>query len=208
MHNISGHSEPHVFHFFKNADGVPVIRDKAFHTSREWSEAYQLLSSMPSGEFSLLLLALPSPHMCSFLHAVFLLQMFPTPSHHEALMQMSCSKCKPIAKNPSSCALSLLSGSRFIIRRVLTLPPQLPFRFEPCSILSLHTAASQLDNSLTCFQTHVQVAARRNPQDELPFTFTAGLWVAVRPDEDKTMDWQDHHSQAHLSHCALVGQAA
>ena len=68
-------------------------------------------------------------------------------------MQMSCLKCKPIAKNPSSCALSLLSGSRFIIRRVLRLPPQLPFRFEPCSILSLHTLLLHL--SLT---THSPVS--------------------------------------------------
>ena len=79
MHNISGHSEPHVFHFFKNADGVPVIRDKAFHTSGEWSEAYQLLSSMPSGEFSLLLLlvALPSPLMCA----------------HSCMLFSSCCRC-------------------------------------------------------------------------------------------------------------------
>ena len=92
-------------------------------------------------------------------------------------------------------------------------------------------AASQLDNSLTCFQTRVQVAARRNPQDALPFTFTAGLWVAVRPDEDETMEqfwigkiitvkrtclivhwwdkrrdgWHDNHTTQSISHnCVLA----
>jgi hypothetical protein len=49
MHHITGHSEPHVFHFFNNPDGVPVMRDKAFHTSGEWSLPYQLLSSLPTG---------------------------------------------------------------------------------------------------------------------------------------------------------------
>jgi hypothetical protein len=54
--------------------------------------------------------------------------------------------------------------------------------------LTPHSSAStQLDNALTCFQTCVQITHRHNPQDALPFTFTAGLWVAVRPDEQETL---------------------
>jgi hypothetical protein len=49
MHGLSGHSEPHVFHFFCDSSGTPVIQDKAYHTQAEWSEPYQLLSSIPQG---------------------------------------------------------------------------------------------------------------------------------------------------------------
>ncbi len=49
MHGLSGHAAPHVFHFYKNADGKPEMRDKPYHCQGEWSDPYQLLSSLPVG---------------------------------------------------------------------------------------------------------------------------------------------------------------
>jgi hypothetical protein len=49
MHGLTGHSEPHIFHFFHDSTGKSVIRDKAYHTQGEWSEPYQLLTSIPQG---------------------------------------------------------------------------------------------------------------------------------------------------------------
>jgi hypothetical protein len=49
MHGLTGHSSPHVFHFFCSASGQPVIQDKAYHTQGTWSEPYQLLTSIPTG---------------------------------------------------------------------------------------------------------------------------------------------------------------
>ncbi len=49
MHGLTGHSTPHVFHFFCDSAGNPVIWDKAYHTQGTWSEPYQLLTSNPHG---------------------------------------------------------------------------------------------------------------------------------------------------------------
>jgi hypothetical protein len=44
---LSGHSAPHVFHFYKNTASQAEMRDKAFHTQGEWSNPYQMLLSIP-----------------------------------------------------------------------------------------------------------------------------------------------------------------
>jgi hypothetical protein len=54
-HSIRGHSVPHVFHFFHNSTGAPVIWDKAYHTTGAWSQPYQLASN-PTGLFPTLFL--------------------------------------------------------------------------------------------------------------------------------------------------------
>ena len=51
MHGLTGHSAPHVFHFFCDAAGRPVICDKAYHTQGTYSDPYQLLTSIPTGLF-------------------------------------------------------------------------------------------------------------------------------------------------------------
>jgi hypothetical protein len=48
-HGLTGHSQPHVFHFFRDSSGAPVIQDKAYNSAGAWSSPYQLLSSSPTG---------------------------------------------------------------------------------------------------------------------------------------------------------------
>lgn len=107
-------------------------------------------------------------------------------------------------------------------------PHAVPTLFDS---LTPHASASQLtDNALTCFQTRVQVAHRRHPQDAQHFVFTPGLWVAIRPSEDETLEqfwiakitavrrtnlvvrwwqrhrdhWQDHGSSGSVAHNTVL----
>lgn len=49
INGLEGHSVPHVFHFYRDANMNSVLRNKPYHTEGEWSEPIKLLRSIPQG---------------------------------------------------------------------------------------------------------------------------------------------------------------
>ena len=176
MHGLTGHSAPHVFHFFCDAAGRPVICDKAYHTQGTYSDPYQLLTSIPTGLFIISppFISPATPLTSPLPGAPFTIppQAFPP----EVLSELADNCHAPLFLESELCEWAdIFEAHEALVSS--TQPTCDTLIFDG---LTAHPITNPLlDGPLFCLQTRVKVVHTRTTPQVQCFNFAPGLWVAV-----------------------------